>query len=251
MTGQGGGAGWLGATRHDLDTVASTQLEALALARAGAAHGTVVTARRQQAGRGRRDRVWSSPPGGLYFSCVLRPAVTPDRIPPISLAAGIAVCDLVRSLGVTGAQLKWPNDVLVGRAKVAGILAEATARGGAIEWVILGIGINIAQRTFSPAIASQATSLVLQGAKEVAPLEIVTPLCTALEPWLDALFDRGIEAIAGAWTERADLSRLVRAESRHGRVCGHCVGLDATGALIIEDQAGARHTIAAGDVTVD
>lgn len=241
--------GWLGRTRHDLDEVDSTQAEARALARAGADHGTVVTARVQRAGRGRRDRTWDSEPGGLYFSCVLRPKLAPEKVPPISLAAGIAVCDVVRELGVPDAYLKWPNDVLVGTAKLAGILAEATVRPGAAEaLVILGIGINVGQRAFSPALAGLATSLAMECDGDKAPADVVPALCHALERWLDALFECDVGALTSAWTARADLSRRVRAQSSRGPISGRPVGLNAAGALVVVDDSGIRHTISAGDV---
>ena len=116
---------WLGGERVELDICDSTNDEALALARRGARHGTIVVARAQRAGRGRDGRSWASPPGmGLYFSAVLRPQLALAQVPPLTLAIGIAVVDAARSCGAP-AQLKWPNDVLVHARKLAGVLVEA------------------------------------------------------------------------------------------------------------------------------
>ena len=121
-----------------LDETGSTNDDALALGRSGAAHGTAVAARRQTAGRGRRGHVWASPAGNLYLSVVLRPRVTPSRLPGIAAACGLGVADILNKV-----QLKWPNDLLVQDRKLAGILVEASRDGAGEPFAVCGVGVNV------------------------------------------------------------------------------------------------------------
>jgi BirA family transcriptional regulator, biotin operon repressor / biotin---[acetyl-CoA-carboxylase] ligase len=240
---------WLGQRIERRGRVASTNDEAGLLARAGAPHGTVILADEQSAGRGRYGRSWHSPPGeNLYLSVVLRPDIAPERAPPITLAGGLGVVDAVNKAGVH-ASLKWPNDVLVGGKKLAGVLTEMNTRGQELEHVILGIGVNVNAHALPPEIASIATSLRLELGREVEREDFLSELLPALERWLDAFFAGGVSALADAWTERAELSgSRVRAGAEDGPVEGEPVGLDDEGALLVEDDAGRRHRVVSGEV---
>lgn len=239
-------SGWLGRERVHLPACGSTNDEAARLAAAGAAHGTVVTAGAQGAGRGRQGRPWHSPPGeNLYLSCVLRPALAPERAPAITLAAGLGVVDAVRWAGARPT-LKWPNDVLVDGRKLAGILTEMSTRGGHVQHIVTGIGVNIDTREFPPDLARSATSLRLLGAP-VAQDRFLARLLEDLERWFDRFFAGGVDALAGAWSACADRS-WVRATSGGRELEGRVVGLDRDGCLLIEDLGGARHRVVAGDV---
>ncbi len=144
--------------------VSSTQAVARRLAAAGAPEGTVVLADHQSAGRGRRGRPWLASPGtALLFSCVLRPALPPSRWPELTLAAARAVAEGVEATTGVRARVKWPNDVLVGNRKLAGVLAEAVV--GPASFVVLGIGMNVAQRAeeWPPELAGRAVSLAELG----------------------------------------------------------------------------------------
>ncbi len=242
---------WLGQRIERRGRVSSTNDEAGLLARAGAPHGTVVVADEQTAGRGRYGRVWHSPPDdGLYLSVVLRPGLSPERAPPITLAGGLGVADAVNNLGVT-ASLKWPNDVMAGGRKLAGVLTEMNTRGQELEHVILGIGINANASDLPPEIASLATSLRLELGREVDRDALLAELLPAVEGWLDAFFAGGVTAIADAWSERAQLrGGRVRADAEDGSVTGEPVGLDDEGALVVEDDDGRRHRVVSGDVAV-
>jgi BirA family transcriptional regulator, biotin operon repressor / biotin---[acetyl-CoA-carboxylase] ligase len=240
---------WLGQRIERRERVASTNDEAGLLARAGAPHGTVVLAEEQTAGRGRYGRSWLSPPGeNLYLSVVLRPEIGTERAPPITLAAGLGVVDAVNRAGVR-ASLKWPNDVLVGSKKLAGVLTEMNSRGHELEHVILGIGVNVNARALPPQIAPIATSLRLELGREVDREAFLETLLPAVERWLDALFAGGVSALADAWKEYAELAgSRVRASAEDGPVEGEPVGLDDDGALLVEDDAGRRHRVVSGEV---
>ena len=240
------GRGWLGRERVHLAACASTNDEAARLASGGAAHGTVVTADAQHAGRGRMGRSWHSPPGeNLYLSCVLRPPLQPGRAAAVTLATGLGVWDAVRETGVQPA-LKWPNDVRVDGRKIAGILTEMSTRGSRLQHLVAGIGVNLQTRDFPPHLAAAATSLRLLGVA-VDRERFVARLLASLEPWLERFFAGGVPAIADAWLARAELSR-VRGSVAGRFIEGRAVGLDPDGCLVVEDEAGMRHAIRSGEV---
>ena len=237
---------WLGREHVHLPACGSTNDEAARLASAGAAHGTVVTADEQHAGRGRQGRRWHSPSGeNLYLSCILRPNLAPDRAPAITLAAGLGVADAVARAGAQPV-LKWPNDVLVDGRKLAGILTEMSTRGPRVQHIITGIGVNLGSQSFPADLAERATSLALLGVS-IERERFVAELLASLEHWFDRFFAGGVAALADAWLARADRSR-VRAASGGRAVEGAILGLDPDGCLLIEDDAGARHRILVGDV---
>ncbi len=183
------------------DELPSTSDTAKALAAAGAPHGTTICARRQTAGRGRLGRHWVSPPGNLHVSFVLRYDIAPARQAELGFAAALAAADLVdRHLrrGVR-ARLKWPNDVLVEDAKIAGILLEADAAPVA-PWLVLGIGVNL--RHAPPDLPYAATSLAGLGAAPPEPEAALDQLAAALGTWLVAWESAGFAPLRTAWLRR-------------------------------------------------
>lgn len=141
-------------------TTESTMNDAAALAASGEPHGTIVLAEEQTAGRGRFGRAWYSERGaGLYFSMILRPPLPAAAAPMLTLAAGLAVREAASQVTGLDADIRWPNDVLLGGKKCAGILLELTAEPERIKWVILGIGINVNQSVLPAELAGEATSL--------------------------------------------------------------------------------------------
>jgi len=231
------------------DVVGSTSDEAKALAAAGAAHGTLVWAMEQTAGRGRLDRQWQSPRGNLYTSCILRPAVTPSRAAELGFVAALAVTEAVRAVlpATVAVALKWPNDVLVDGGKVAGILLEAQSTpGGAIDWLVLGIGINVVA----------APSGTPYPASALRPLGSSADVKSVLERLYDALAVRLAEWQQGGFavvrTRWLALARGVGEpiEVRQGAetVSGRFLDLDGDGALVLETAMGPRR-ITTGDVS--
>ena len=232
-----------------LGEAGSTNDEAKARASAGAADGTVVWARRQRAGRGRRGRTWVSPAGNLYLSAVLRPACAARHVAQLSFVAALAVLDLVDGPLPGRARCKWPNDILVDGGKVAGILLEsALGTGAQVDWVVLGIGVNLASH---PGIAGPipSTSLVAAGAPALTPEEALPPLLAALAERRRAWETQGFAAVRGAWLARAHgLGGPVTVANGDKRRAGVFAGLDADGALVLAQADGSRLSIAAGDV---
>jgi BirA family transcriptional regulator, biotin operon repressor / biotin---[acetyl-CoA-carboxylase] ligase len=240
----------LGQVLHSFETLPSTSDRAKDLADEGAAHGEVVIAETQTAGRGRRGRTWSSPPRkNLYFSAVLRPDLMPSRAAELTLVASLAICDALRQAGVA-AGIKWPNDVLAGGKKIAGILTELAAEPDRVHWVVVGVGVNVNARAedFPEELRPEATSILLERG-EPAPRALFAAAClTALEAWLDAHAERGFGCIRDAWRERSvTLGRevIVRAEGRE--IAGTAEDIDEAGALLVRGPAGVER-ILAGDV---
>ena len=240
-----------------LERCSSTQSEAQARAHRGAPHGTLVLARSQSEGRGRRGRTWLSKEGGLYFSLVLRPRVAVERLPRLPLLAAAGLLEGLDSLGID-ARVKWPNDVLlpVREAgplgpfrKVAGILAEPALRNGAVDAVILGIGVNVHRPAdgFPPDIADIAGAL-----DDAGPVRdrdaVLLVLLEPLERWLEAPYDDGRFAACRALLSgrSATLGRRVRVPEEG--LFGIAEDIDAEGALLVRSDDGALHRVVAGDV---
>lgn len=220
-----------------LDSVGSTNDEAARLADGGAPEGTVVWAREQHGGRGRRGRSWASPPGNLYSSTILRPECPAARAAELGFVAALAVGDLVPPSRAT--RLKWPNDVLVDGGKIAGILLEsAIAQDGRVEHVVAGIGINVA---FAPQLAEMRYPGASLGGTVEAALEGLTrALATRLAQWRRD----GFGVVREAWLAQAGpLGAEVDVRLGEGLVRGRFAGLDHEGALLLDTTKGPRKIV--------
>jgi BirA family biotin operon repressor/biotin-[acetyl-CoA-carboxylase] ligase len=230
------------------DRVGSTSDEAKILAGNGAPHGRVVWAREQTGGRGRLNRRWVSPRGNLFTSVVLRPQVGPARAAELGFVAAVAVARTIADCLPASSRvaLKWPNDVLVEGAKIAGILLEA--RSGPVDlvdWVVLGIGINVVAAPDETPYP--ATCLAQQGASS-SVAGVLERLIRELGSWVGRWEAEGFAPIRAAWLAQAHgLGETV--DIRHGGdpLSGRFLDLDRDGALILETPAGTRR-ITAGDV---
>ncbi|MDA8069822.1 MAG: biotin--[acetyl-CoA-carboxylase] ligase [Actinomycetota bacterium] len=221
----------LGRPRVHLRRTESTNNVARDLAARGAVHGTMVTAEQQTAGRGRQGRSWHAPPGdALLCSWVVR-----DPPPLLSLAAGAAVAELCG----TQALIKWPNDVLLGGRKVAGILVEARP---AERWAVLGIGVNAAVALEDlPAEISGAAATLGLGAADLQPA--LEQLCAALGRWLAASGDQVLAAVRAR-------DALYGRPLRWAEGSGTGAGIDAAGRLILAGDDGSRTVLDAGEVHI-
>ena len=228
-------------------TLANTSDEARRRARDGAPEGTLVTARMQTEGRGRQGKRWVSEPGNLYASLVLRPDVPIARAAQLGFAASLAVADtLGRFAPAAGATLKWPNDVLLGGKKVAGILLESEGDpGGGVRFVVLGIGVNLG--SYPTDSEFPATSLKAAG-RDAAPEAFLAALAPAFLVWYERWRRDGFVGLRQAWLDRAaGLGQALRARLPGETVEGRFAGLDDDGMLLLDGPAG-RRRIAAADV---
>ena len=226
-----------------LGRVDSTQTVAFALAADGAADRTVVVAQAQTAGRGRHGRLWLDEPGAsLLTSIILRPRLEPARLPTLSLAAGVAVAEALERVTGRMPRLKWPNDVLVDGRKLAGILLES--RIGPSPLVVLGIGVNLAQRVFPPDLAERATSVRLATGRRVDADTLLTALLESLDAWRTRLETEGWAPIRERWCALTEtLGRRVSIDD----VQGIAVDVDEDGALIVV-EGDVRRRVVAGEV---
>jgi BirA family biotin operon repressor/biotin-[acetyl-CoA-carboxylase] ligase len=231
------------------DELVSTSDRLKALARGGAPEWTVVLADRQTGGRGREGRSWTSPPGGLYLSVLLRPRF--ERVSLLPLAAGVAVAEAAGALGVA-TELKWPNDVVCRGRKLAGVLSEAASGPTGVEWVVLGIGVNVApDGDAMPAeLRETATSLAAEGAPD-APLSAVAADVLAGVGRACLLLATDPAALVARWRERAIpwWGETVEATTAGGRVRGVLRGIDADGALLLEPEGGGQMRLVSGEVS--
>ncbi|MBF0165660.1 MAG: biotin--[acetyl-CoA-carboxylase] ligase [Magnetococcales bacterium] len=251
----GADAGLFAAERYHFHAcLDSTNREAMALARAGASEGTVVVADAQTGGRGRLGRRWESPAGeNLYVSVVLRPEMPVCEASRLTLMAGVAVVEAVREAGVSGACLKWPNDLLVEGRKLAGILTEMSVEGERMRHVVVGIGVNVNGRAadFSPEVAARAVTMADILHRPCGRAFLLSALLAGLERWYHRLRVEGFEPVLQAWKSRAvPAGQRVRIETS-GSVCeGWLEDLDAQGFLLVRDLHGRQQRVLAGDVTL-
>jgi BirA family transcriptional regulator, biotin operon repressor / biotin---[acetyl-CoA-carboxylase] ligase len=230
-------------------SIDSTSTRLKELARGGAPEWTVVLADAQAAGRGREGRTWVSPPGGLYLSVLLRPRL--EKVGLLPLAAGVAVAEAAGEMGVR-AELKWPNDVLVSGRKLAGILSEAASGPGGVEWVALGIGVNVSQDPASlpPALRADVTSLAAQGARDVPVPAVAAAVLARLAIWCEALRS-GPGEVLSAWRTHAAAwwGSLVDVRAGEAVVRGRLLEVDGEGALVLEIEGGERRRLLSGEVS--
>lgn len=230
--------------------LSSTNDEAMRIARGGAPAGECVVAEEQTAGRGRSGHRWTSPPGsGLYFSVVLRPDLDPGRLPLATLACGVAVADAIRAETGLAAGLKWPNDVLVGLRKCAGILCEAELGGPGGTFAVAGVGINVGTppEALPPRPLFPATSLAAEAGRPFGR-EALLAACLSRIAAETALLEGpgGAEAVVARFNGRDALRGLrLRAELPDGTaVEGENLGVAPSGALLLGGPAGAVPVLA-------
>jgi len=229
---------WLSETGSTMDEVA-------ARADHGAPAGTIVGADRQTAGRGRRGHVWASPPrAGLYFSYLLRPR---GDVSLITLAAGVAVIEALASVGVSTAELKWPNDVMVGRRKLAGVLTEAAHLATPEAMVVVGLGLNLEPAAYPPDVASRAVSLADAGDIAGAAVggHLLAALLEALHDAWQHLEDGRHEEIRHRWmrSSASAVGARVTWHDARGAVQGLTDGIDGDGALRVRTPHGVERVV--------
>ena len=234
--------------------VGSTNAEAMRLAAAGEPAPLWILADRQQAGRGRSGRSWASLPRNLHASLLLRLTCAPAEAAQLSLLAGVAALDAIQARAapavIAGMRLKWPNDILLGGAKLGGILVEsARAEPEGRLAAVVGIGLNLANHPGD--LDRPATSLAAHGAS-VEPAAMLEALAWAMHRWL-AVWDEGagFAAVREAWLARAGpLGERLVVNAGARTIAGAYRGLDADGALLLRDDAGHERRVTYGDVSL-
>lgn len=241
-------SGRLGRPLRIFDETTSTNDEAKHAAKDGAPHGAVFLAESQTAGRGRQGRAWISPRGeNLLFSVLLRIPCAPARVPPLALVCGLAVRDaLARAIGDDArVRVKWPNDVLVGEKKIAGVLVESQIAGGKVQSIVVGIGINVHTRELPPEIEALATSVALESKRAADRAEILAHVLEGLDHDAEHVAHKGLGLVH---------ARLTRHDALRGRevqgddVRGIASGIDTDGRLVVTRPDGSVVRVASGEV---
>jgi BirA family biotin operon repressor/biotin-[acetyl-CoA-carboxylase] ligase len=228
------------------ERIDSTNRIALDEARRGESEGLVVVADEQYAGRGRRGRSWTAPSGSsLLVSVLLRPRLGPDRAQLLTMAASVSLAGAVREAAGFDPEIKWPNDLVVGNRKLAGLLAEAdVSAAGSLDALVVGAGCNVQWVSIPPELEGIATACNLQAGRPVDRGRVLTAYLDRLASLLD-----DVEQVFGDYRARlATLGRDVRVDLGDRVVEGTAVDVDASGRLVVTTTAGATEVIAAGDV---
>ncbi len=233
------------------DTIDSTNNCARALAGCWAEEGTLVFAERQTAGKGRLGRTWQANPyENLTFSIVLRPTLPPEALNLLPLYAAVAVAEAIEHETGLAVECKWPNDLLIGGKKSAGILLEGSMNENGLEYVVLGIGVNVNQTEFAEDIAPRATSLKVQSGREIDRVRLLREILRTLEIHYASIMKKGFHNLLPLWLSRTTMINREISVTQDGNVItGIVKGLSPEGALVL-DSGGAEKTLFAGDVTI-
>lgn len=235
----------------------STNDDAKALARAGAPEGTVVLATRQTAGRGRFARAWSSPPGGVYVSVVLRPSLSLAEAAPLPLVISLGAACGLEALGVP-ARLKWPNDVVLpagpsaAPGKLAGVLLEVSAEPDSVDWVVAGIGANVRRPSWSPFLDAAYAEDVLGSARTPSLARVAAAMLEGIAQVYTTFLSVGFQPLVAEYEAHWVLGgTTVRVSDAHGALlaAGKATGVDSYGRLIVMTEYG-EVVLSAGEVTL-
>ena len=238
------------------DVLQSTNVTAVAFAKEGAPEGTVIVAERQEGGRGRMHRVWSSPKGGLWFTIILRPQIDPQFVAQVTLLAGVAVVRALRKLYATEEiMIKWPNDLLLNGKKVCGILSEMQLNeNGSIDYAIVGIGVNVDlnPQAFPEDLRNTAASLNASFGKNytcTAVLDnILQEFASLYRDWLK----EGAQVILEPWKKlNCTLNRRVFVKDNDGVIfSGEVVAINEAGAIIVRNEEGESQSFDFGEISI-
>lgn len=233
----------------ELGEIDSTNEEASRRAASGEKGPLWIAASRQTAGRGRRGRAWQSPAGNLAATLLLRPDKPASECAQLSFVAALAASDMLAAFAPqVDLALKWPNDVLAGERKIAGILLESESGGGGKPaWLAAGIGVNL--KDFPSDTEFPATSLTALGVSPPDPKDALLHLAAAFAKWYEVWRAQGFMPVREAWLSRAaGLGTRIRARLANEEIKGVFQGIDESGALLLGLPGGATRAIAAGEV---
>ena len=238
-----------GSKIFSFETIDSTNNCARALAGCWAEEGTLVLAEMQTAGKGRLGRTWvANPFENLTFSIILRPTLPPEALNLLPLYAAVGVAEAIEHETGLSVECKWPNDLLIGGMKTAGILLEGSLKEEGLDYVVLGIGINVNQTSFPEDLSRRATSLKVQAGREIDRIRLLREILKTLEIHYTAIMKNGFHNILPLWLSRTTMLNKEISVTQDGTVISGIVkGLSPEGALIL-DASGTEKTLFAGDV---
>ncbi|MEH6945848.1 biotin--[acetyl-CoA-carboxylase] ligase [Bacillus sp. JJ634] len=244
----------LGKKVHYEESVETTQKIAHTLSNEGAPEGTLVVAEEQRGGKGRLMRPWYSPKyTGVWMSLILRPSIPFHEAPQLTLLAAVAVAQAIENTTELKPQIKWPNDILINRKKVTGILTELQAESDRIHSVIIGIGMNINQKQtdFPEELQEIATSLAIAGGQNISRAKVIQEVLVRLEALYELYLAEGFSPIKELWESYAiSLGQEIKATTVNETIVGKALGITDAGVLLLEDQNGKVHSIYSADIHI-
>ena len=244
---------WLGKEIVYKEVTTSTNADVRKLAEDGAENGLVVFADAQTAGKGRRGREWESPKGvNLYFSVLLKPQFEPRKASMITLVAAYSVARVIREYTGLDAKIKWPNDIVIGKKKVCGILTEMSMERDYIHHIVVGVGINVNEEVFTEEIAGMATSLKIEKGTLVQRAPLLSGiLCQFEKDYLDFLAAEDLKPFVDEYNSMlVNKGALVKVLDPKGEFSGIAGGIDEEGMLIVFKENGQIEKVYAGEVSV-
>lgn len=242
-----------GAVVEYYEVVDSTNNKAKQLAESGCPSGTLVAADYQTMGKGRRGRGWASDPGtGIWMSLVLRPPIAPFHASMLTLVAALATSAAIGEETGLDSRIKWPNDIVINRKKVCGILTEMSSELDCIHYVVIGIGINANTRQFPEELISKATSLVLEQGDTVIRSQLIAKCMKWFEHYYELfLKTEDLSLLTEEYNKRmAGMGGEVRVLEPGHEYSGQALGIDCNGELLVRTEDGAVHKIVSGEVSV-
>jgi BirA family biotin operon repressor/biotin-[acetyl-CoA-carboxylase] ligase len=230
----------------------STNTKAKELASGDAPEGTLVVAEQQVKGRGRKGRTWFSPSqGGIYISLILKPHISPGEAPKITMLTGVVVAETLLKLTPCNINIKWPNDILVNGKKIAGILTEMSTEMDAIEYIVVGLGMNVTTPRFPDDIKDKATSILIETGQYFSRVTFIREYLKWYEKYYDIFKNIGFAPVIQRWKEFTDIiGHMVIAEVSGKKYIGEVHDIDNDGILILKDKNKNLHRIFSGDVTL-
>lgn len=244
---------FIGREIHYFEKVSSTNTVAKQQARKGAKEGTTIIAETQTRGRGRLNRAWVSPRGGIWLSIILRPRITAEDSLKMTLTTAVAVAKTLREVFGLKAEIKWPNDVLIDDKKVCGILAEASLRGKTVDFIVIGVGINanLDAEALSKEVQTTATTLKEVLKTEVDREKLVCLFLKEFEIHYKTFKAKKFETLLNQWRSMAGfLGKKVTISGSGEKFEGVAMDVDENGALLVRLANGTVRRVLSGDVTV-
>lgn len=244
---------WTGCQVVCMEKVDSTNNEVKRLSDEGAPHGTLVIAESQTAGKGRRGRVWASPERkAIYMSLLLKPEFAPDKASMLTLVMAISTAKAIEDVTKMQAMIKWPNDIVVNKKKIVGILTEMNMEADYIKNVIIGIGINVNQQEFPEEISQTASSLFIEGGESYSRTELIWKTMEYFEKYYALFLQKTDLSLLQEEYEQhlINLGKQVRVLDPKGEFNGIAKGIRPTGELVVEREDGNYEKIYAGEVSV-
>ena len=244
---------WAGREILYLDEVDSTNTAAKKAAENGAVHGTLVVSERQTGGKGRRGRAWDSPRGtGIFMTLILRPNMAPVHASMLTLVAALAVADGIRECTGAESLIKWPNDIVMSGKKICGILTEMSADPDCINYVAVGIGINVNMEEFPEEIRGVAASIFTETGKKTKRSLLISAVMAAFERYCEVFMKTtDMSGLLEDYNGKlANCGRTVRVLDPAGEYSGTAIGIDREGELLVEMEDTTVRRVLSGEVSV-